>query len=66
MRDPRDSRMSLDPREQHMRVMDPMVRDPRMPGEIRGDPRGGISGRLNGASADPMWNQPPGMCTRLF
>ncbi|XP_014233641.1 protein Gawky isoform X4 [Trichogramma pretiosum] len=62
LRDPRDHRMSLDPREQHMRVMDSMgARDmPRMPGEVRGDPRGGISGRLNGSSADAMWNQPPG------
>ncbi|XP_046413280.1 trinucleotide repeat-containing gene 6C protein-like isoform X3 [Neodiprion fabricii] len=57
MRDPRDHRISLDPRD-HMRVMDPMSRDPRMP-DMRGDPRG-ISGRLNGASADAMWGQPPG------
>ncbi|XP_023288422.1 trinucleotide repeat-containing gene 6C protein isoform X2 [Orussus abietinus] len=57
MRDPRDHRMSLDPRD-HMRVMDPMGRDPRM-ADMRGDPRG-ISGRLNGASADAMWGQPPG------
>ncbi|XP_023248225.1 protein Gawky isoform X7 [Copidosoma floridanum] len=57
--DPRDHRMSLDPREQHIRVNDPMARDPRMSGEMRGDPRGGISGRLNGASADAMWNLPP-------
>ncbi|XP_033214194.1 trinucleotide repeat-containing gene 6C protein isoform X3 [Belonocnema kinseyi] len=57
MRDPRDHRMSLDPRE-HIRVIDPMARDPRM-ADMRGDPRG-ISGRLNGASADAMWGQPPG------
>ena len=57
MRDPRDHRMSLDPRE-HIRVIDPMTRDPRM-ADMRGDPRG-ISGRLNGASADAMWGQPPG------
>lgn len=58
MRDPRDHRMSLDPRE-HMRVMDPMARDPRM-ADMRGDPRG-ISGRLNGASADAMlWAQQSG------
>ncbi|XP_032691719.1 trinucleotide repeat-containing gene 6C protein isoform X3 [Odontomachus brunneus] len=57
MRDPRDHRMSLDPRD-HMRVMDPMARDPRMT-DMRGDPRG-ISGRLHGANADAMWNQPPG------
>ncbi|XP_012255062.2 protein Gawky isoform X3 [Athalia rosae] len=57
MRDPRDHRISLDPRD-HMRVMDPMSRDPRMT-DMRGDPRG-ISGRLNGASADAMWGQPPG------
>ncbi|XP_034939131.1 trinucleotide repeat-containing gene 6C protein isoform X3 [Chelonus insularis] len=56
MRDPRDHRMSLDPRE-HIRVLDPMTRDPRMT-DMRGDPRG-ISGRLNGASADAMWG-PPG------
>ncbi|KAJ8668098.1 hypothetical protein QAD02_009761 [Eretmocerus hayati] len=58
--DPREHRMSLDPRDQHVRVMDPMSRDPRMSGEMRGDPRGGISGRLNGTSADAMWNLPPG------
>jgi hypothetical protein len=58
--DPRDHRMSLDLREQHLRVIDPMARDPRMSAEMRGDPRGGITGRLNGASADAMWNQPPG------
>ncbi|XP_015596287.1 trinucleotide repeat-containing gene 6C protein isoform X2 [Cephus cinctus] len=57
MRDPRDHRMSLDPRD-HMRVMDPMGRDHRM-ADMRGDSRG-ISGRLNGASADAMWGQPPG------
>ncbi|KAK0168678.1 hypothetical protein PV327_002454 [Microctonus hyperodae] len=57
IRDPRDHRMSIDPRD-HMRVMDPMARDPRM-NDMRGDPRG-ISGRLNGASTDAMWGQPPG------
>lgn len=58
MRDPRDHRMTLDPRDQ-MRVMDTMVgRDHRMT-DMRGDPRG-ISGRLNGANADAMWGQPPG------
>lgn len=56
MRDPRDHRMPLDPRE-HIRVMDPMARDPRM-ADMR-DPRG-ISGRLNGTNADAMWGQPPG------
>ncbi|XP_063980322.1 trinucleotide repeat-containing gene 6C protein isoform X2 [Diachasmimorpha longicaudata] len=58
MRDPRDHRMSMDPRE-HLRPMDPMARDPRM-ADMRGDIRGGVSGRLNGASADAMWGQPPG------
>ncbi|XP_011298524.1 protein Gawky isoform X2 [Fopius arisanus] len=58
MRDPRDHRMSMDPRE-HLRPMDPMGRDPRM-ADMRGDIRGGVSGRLNGASADAMWGQPPG------
>lgn len=58
--DPRDHRMPLDPREQHIRAVEPMVvRDPRM-AEMRVDTRGGISGRLNGSNADAMWNQPPG------
>ncbi|KAJ4441199.1 hypothetical protein ANN_11050 [Periplaneta americana] len=72
--DPRDARSGMmDPRDHIRGVVDPMrgdvgmrdLRDMRGMGDIRGgdpmlrDPRGGISGRLNGAGDGGMWGQPP-------